>query len=70
MFSIEGLQQQLSQYQSQQKNAEQLFHQCAGVIAMLSQQITLLHQADELKKAALEKEKGESSGEVDEQAAQ
>lgn len=56
MFSLEGLQQQLAQYQNQQKQAEQLFQQCAGVIALLTQQITLLHQAEEIKKAQEEKE--------------
>ena len=69
MFSIEGLKQQLAQYQLQQKQAEQLYQQCAGVMALLSQQIQLLQDFEEAKLQHEKQENGEANEQAEEQAA-
>lgn len=45
------LQQQLMQFQAQQKTAEQVFHQCAGAISFITARI------DEIKRKAEELQK-------------
>ena len=44
MLDLNGLKTQLAQYQAQQKSAEQLYHQCTGIIALLTQQIALVEK--------------------------